>query len=115
MLNITEAQLDAEYGAAKIAFGNLIDSIEQDFALPPFTMYAIGSRETNFNPYYFDHSGDEGHGHGLWQVDDRSHLIPDDWATDLDWQCRTAADIFNDCLGATEDDFIAACNTYNSG
>lgn len=114
-MNITELQLELEYEGAKALFGALIDSIEQEYDLPTFSMYAIGSRETNLNPFFVSNPGDEGHGHGLWQVDDRSHPIPDDWATDLDWQCRTAADIFNDCLGMAEDDFIAACNYYNSG
>lgn len=114
-MNITEAQLDAQYQMAKAALGDLIDQVEQDYNLPPFSMYALGSRETNLDPYYQSHAGDGGHGRGLWQVDDRSHDIPDDWATNVEWQCRAGADIFNDCLGAADDDFVAACNYYNSG
>lgn len=114
-MNITGSQLDVEYASTSIAFGDIISNVESDFNLPPFSMYAIGSRETNLSPYYIDHPGDGGHGHGLWQVDDRSHDIPADWATDIEWQCRKGAEIFNDCLGATNDDIVAALNMYNSG
>lgn len=114
-MKITAAQMDAQYKVAIKYAGSLMDEVEKEFDLPPFSMYAIGSRETNFDPYYIDHAGDYGNGHGWWQVDKRYHEIPDDWASDIEWQCYKGGEIFADCLEAADEDIIAAFNRYNSG
>lgn len=114
-MNITPAQLDAQYKLAVLYAGSLLDEVEKELDLPPFSMYAIGSRETNFNPYYLDHPGDGGHGRGWWQVDDRSHEIPDGWETDIEWQCYKGGEVLASCLEAADEDVIAAFNRYNSG
>lgn len=114
-MNITPAQLDAQYKLAVLYAGSLIDEVEKELDLPPFSLYAIGSRETNFNPYYLDHAGDGGHGRGWWQVDDRSHDIPDDWSTDIEWQCYKGGEVLASCLEAANENLVAAFNRYNSG
>lgn len=42
------------------------------YMLPVEHLWAIASRETNLNPLYLKKKGDNGHGHGLMQIDDRS-------------------------------------------
>ena len=112
--HISGAELQRQYKHAKEVAGNVIDRIEQEFGILDYLMYAIGSRETNFSDFWLTHPGDEGHGHGWWQIDNRSHEIPDDWSTNIDWQCRRGAEIlvanFQRC-GTWEQ----ACNAYNSG
>lgn len=114
MALISDAQLLTQYRRARQHAGDLIDRIEDEFGFPPYILYAIGSRETNFDPRYLREPGDGGHGHGWWQVDDRSHHIPADWRGNVEWQCRRGAEVltgaFRKC-GSWE----GACNAYNSG
>lgn len=42
------------------------------FTLPEARLWAIASRETNLDPLYLEKKGDNGHGPGLMQIDDRS-------------------------------------------
>lgn len=95
--------------------GDLIDAAERRLELPSRILWAIYSRETNLNPYYFSHTGDGGHGHGIGQVDDRSHDIPLDWQVNLSWQVNASAEIFSGCLTLEDRDVVRAANRYNSG
>jgi soluble lytic murein transglycosylase-like protein len=51
-------------------------------------LLAIGSRESNLNPYYQSHSGDEGNGYSMWQIDKR--LYPE-FVASGDWRDVTKA------------------------
>lgn len=114
-MNLSRAQLRAQYEEARPLIGELVDAAERAFSLPPLVMWAIYSRETNLDPYYFTHPGDGGHGRGVGQVDDRSHIIPSNWASNLTWQVGTSAEIFASCLRASDGDVVRAANRYNSG
>ncbi len=114
-MNITTAQLRQQYEQGRSLIGELVDAAEKAFNLPPRVMWAIYSRETNIDPYYFTHPGDGGHGRGVGQVDDRSHDIPANWDSNLTWQVGKSAEIFQACLTAEGGDVIRAANRYNSG
>lgn len=118
-MNLSRAQLRAQYERARPLLGELVDDAEKAFQLPPRIMWAIYSRETNLDPHWITNPGDSGHGHGLkakiGQVDDRSHPIPDDWRTNLAWQVGTSAQIFANGYRRTGGDIVRAANRYNSG
>lgn len=114
-MNLTRGQLRAQYEAGRPLIGELVDAAEKAFSLPSRVMWAIYSRETNLDPYYFTHAGDGGHGRGVGQVDDRSHAIPADWKVNLPWQVRKSAEIFASCLTRADGDVVRAANRYNSG
>lgn len=88
----------------------------ENFAkLPYMTLFAVGSRETNLDPSYTQGKvGDGGHGHGVWQLDDRYHTIPAGFDTDVHLQAQKAAEMlvaaFN-LWGA----WLPAFAYYNSG
>lgn len=114
-MNLTKSQLRAQYERGRSLIGELVDAAEKAFSLPPRIMWAIYSRETNLDPYYFTHPGDGGHGRGVGQVDDRSHTIPADWASNLTWQVGKSAEIFTSCFARAGGDVVRAANLYNSG
>lgn len=70
-MNISPADLLAQAQRALTAWPFIVDT-ERKYGLAPFTLFAVGSRETNLT----DEVGDGGHGHSVWQLDDRSHVIP---------------------------------------
>lgn len=74
-MNIGPETLRAQVEAAHKRWG-FFREVERQHRLPVFMLDAIGSRETNLNPFYVDHPGDGGHGHGIFQRDDRSWKIP---------------------------------------
>lgn len=83
----------------------------ENFAkLPYMTLFAVGSRETNLT----NEVGDGGHGHGVWQLDDRSHSIPLGFDSNVQQQAQKAAEMlvaaFN-LWGA----WLPAFAYYNSG
>jgi hypothetical protein len=85
-----------------------IDQIGRAYGLPDGLLLAVGSRETNLT----DEDGDGGHGHGVFQLDDRSHMIPNPYP--VDQQARDAAEhLASDA--ARFGNWHAACNSYNSG
>ncbi len=114
MRDITPNQLRAQVRRAQERWGHIIDPIERDFGFPRGIMYAIGSRETNLDPYFVDHPGDNGFGHGLWQIDKRYHPIPANWRADVHWQCRKGAEVLRDCHRRCRT-WEGAANCYNSG
>jgi hypothetical protein len=70
-MNITVPVLLAQCARA-LGEWPFIASAEAAHQLPWGMLLAVGSRETNLT----DEIGDGGHGHGVWQLDDRSHVIP---------------------------------------
>src|SRR5271166_6321874 len=77
-------------------------------------LFAVGSRETNLT----NEVGDFGHGHGVWQLDDRSHTPPGGFANfdaDVPLQCTTAAVMLHGLLTATGGQVEEAAAIYNSG
>ena len=87
-----------------------IGRVEQEFGLPHNLLYAVGSRETGLHNVV----GDHGHGHGVWQLDDRSHHIPPGFDRDPEAQARTAAAMLHD-LHQRFGSWEHALNAYNSG
>ena len=65
-MEITESALTAQYQRAKLAWP-FIHQTELARGLPRMLLFAVGSRETNLT----NEVGDFGHGHGVWQLDDR--------------------------------------------
>lgn len=82
--------------------------IEEQHNFPYGLLMAVGSRETNLQ----DIVGDNGHGHGVFQLDDRSHTIPDPFP--VQEQCQYAAAML-EANYARYPSWIQACNVYNSG
>ena len=79
-------------------------------------MLAIGSRETNLNPAYANGAvGDNGHGHGVWQLDDRSHAIPPNFDDDITQQAEVAHAMIDSLIVRSGGDIVSALNMYNSG
>lgn len=113
-VNITPAQLRAQYERARQLWPFLHD-VEVAYGLPRFLLFAVGSRETNLRPEFTEGAtGDGGHGHGLFQLDDRWHNIPKGFDTDARLQAVTAAtklDLDFDRWGQ----WVPTLNYYNSG
>ena len=74
-MEITESALTAQYQRASFAWP-FIHQAELACGLPRMLLFAAGSRETNLT----SEVGDFGHGHGVWQLDDRSHTPPGGFA-----------------------------------
>jgi hypothetical protein len=64
-------------------------------------LFAVGSREANLT----NEAGDFGHGHGVWQLDDRFHTLPggglEQFDADVALQCATAAGMLHGMLTIT--------------
>lgn len=109
-MEITPADLSSEY-VRSMAEWPWLDTLEAQYHLPPRLLVAVGSRETNLT----NEVGDGGHGHGVWQLDDRSHIIPAGFDTDVHAQAVMAAAMLRDLLdefaGITE----RALAAYNAG
>lgn len=70
-----------------------IPEVERARGLPEGLLLAVGSRETNLRNVV----GDQGHGHGVWQQDDRWWPnMPDDFDQDVERQALKAADMLAD-------------------
>ncbi len=108
-MDISPADLTAQYQQAKGQWP-FITTINNAYGLPPALLYAIGSRETNLT----NELGDGGHGHGVFQLDDRSHTIPPGYDGDVQAQATTAAQMMKDGFGQFGN-WTKACNYYNSG
>lgn len=113
-MDISVTDLKNEYLAA-LQLWPFLPGYESYARLPRMMLFAVGSRETNLSPAYANGTvGDGGHGHGVWQLDDRSHIIPIGFDTDVHVQAQIAAEMlvanFNQA-GA----WIPALAMYNSG
>jgi hypothetical protein len=87
-----------------------ITHIEEQYCLPHNILFAVGSRETGLHNIV----GDHGHGHGVWQLDDRWHNIPHGFDKDPVAQAHVAAEMLQQ-LHQRFGDWEKALNAYNSG
>lgn len=109
-MDISESALGGQCHRARSSWP-FIDQVEAEHRLPRGLLYAIGSRETNLANVI----GDGGHGHGVFQLDDRSHRIPPGFMGDVHAQAETAAAMLGNLLAITRGAIIYAANMYNSG
>jgi len=107
-VDISGSDLRAEV-LASLNVWPFIVTIEVEYRLPPWLLFAVGSRETNLT----NEVGDGGHGYGVWQLDNRSHNIPADFPVSI--QALYAARMLADELLRTAGDIQAAAAIYNSG
>jgi hypothetical protein len=96
-VDITPSQLRGQYQRA-VEEWPFVHGIEAEFGLPPFLLFAIGSKETNLRNIEgdFDQRAGEdsprNHGFGVIQRD-LQHGIPDGWMDDVEGQFRWAAEL----------------------
>jgi hypothetical protein len=109
-VNIDTAALHDEYVRAATTWP-FIHGYELTAGLPTYMLFAVGSRETNLRNVV----GDGGHGHGVWQLDNRSHAIPPGFDADVPLQCATAARMLAGLLAHFGGNERAALAAYNAG
>jgi hypothetical protein len=112
-MDITKSDLSAEYQRASSEWP-FIKQTELAHGLPRMLLFALGSRETNLT----NEVGDYGHGHGVWQLDDRFHNPPGGFANfdrNVPLQCATAADMMHSLLTIEGGNVERAAARYNSG
>lgn len=71
----------------------------------------MGSRETNLT----NEVGDGGHGHGVFQLDDRSHDIPAGFDSSVDTQALKAAAMPAANIASFQGDLHCGVSAYNCG
>ncbi len=113
-MEITGPELTAQYQRANATWP-FIHQAELARGLPRMLLFAVGSRETNLT----NEVGDSGHGHGVWQLDDRSHTPPggkwERFDANVAVQCATAAAMLHSVLMITGGNVEQAAAIYNSG
>ena len=113
-MEITEPELTSQYQQAS-SMWPFVHQTELAHGLPRMLLFAVGSRETNLT----NEVGDLGHGHGVWQLDDRSHTpLGGTWEqfdANVALQCATAAAMLHGLLTITGGDVAKAAAIYNSG
>ena len=113
-MEIIGAELASQYQQASLTWP-FIHQSELAQGLPRMLLFAVGSRETNLT----NEVGDGGHGHGVWQLDDRSHTPPGgSWPAfdaNVTLQCSTAAAMVHGLLASTGGNVEEAAAIYNSG
>jgi hypothetical protein len=114
-VKIAEQALGDQYRRAHAAWP-FVDDIEQHYQLPRRLLWAVGSRETNLGAVYTEgRTGDGGHGHGVWQLDDRFHEIPAGFDRDARAQAEMAAKVLRGFLGEFPGNLMAGVCAYNAG
>src|ERR687884_423981 len=108
-MRISPRGLTAEYVRANAAWP-FVTEVNDAHGLPGCLLYAVGSRETNLRNVV----GDGGHGHGVFQLDDRSHQIPPGFDQDVHAQAEKAAQMLEAGFRRFGD-WVKSCNYYNSG
>lgn len=88
-----------------------LTAVERAYGLPYMLLFAVGSRETNLT----NEVGDNGHGHGMFQLDDRSHTIPAGFDLNVLLQARTAAQMLQNLIKEWHNNLPAAIASYNCG
>jgi peptidoglycan hydrolase-like protein with peptidoglycan-binding domain len=113
-MEITESELTSQYQQAGSPCP-FIHQTELAYGLPGMLLFAVGSRETNLT----NEVGDFGHGHGVWQLDDRSHTPPggtwEQFDANVAAQCAAAAAMLRSILTTTGGNVAEAAAIYNSG
>jgi hypothetical protein len=109
-MGITPETLLAECQRALAAWPFLFD-VETAHQLPRGLLLAVGSRETNLN----NEVGDGGHGHGVFQLDDRSHHIPAGFDSDVGAQADKAAAMLSANIASFQGDLHCGVSAYNCG
>lgn len=112
-MKISSADLMSEVKNFITRHGTFLAGIEAKHGLPPYLLYAVGSRETDLSSYYESHPGDGGHGHGPWQLDDRSHTITA--KTTIVTYADIAGQMLHDLLAHFHGDLKSALSAYNAG
>src|SRR2546423_5219733 len=93
-----------------------VTDVEKAHGLPQFLLLAVGSRETNLNVAFTQGTrGGGGHGHGVWQYDDRFHKIPAGFDTNARQQADIAAGLLADLIKHFKGNLAAAMAAYNAG
>lgn len=92
---------------------HVTDVAENKHRIPHHLLYAVGSRETNLSEHYEQTPGDGGHGHGTWQLDDRSHTIPKPFPIEL--QADMAAALLASLIAHFRGNLKSALSAYNAG
>ena len=109
-MNITPDELYAQVERFTAEFP-LVWVIESEYRLPRGLLLAVGSRETNLT----NEIGDNGHGHGVWQLDDRSHIISSTFDDDVSLQAHVAGIMLSAALAQYGWIVDRAACVYNSG
>lgn len=115
-MNLTVTQLREQYDRSTVNWDWIRDA-EDLLSVPPFLLYALGSRETNLKNVV----GDGGHGWGIWQRDNRSFTIPADYLTTVLRQANDAGALLMSHFGyfrsAYPDSPAWSCSVaaYNAG
>lgn len=86
-------------------------AIEAQHELPYMLLFAVASRETNMT----NEVGDNGHGHGMFQLDDRSHTIPPGFDSNVVVQATTAAGMLKSLITHYNGNVLYAACAYNCG
>ena len=85
--------------------------MESQNQLPRHLLLAVGSRETELRNIV----GDQGHGHGVWQLDDRFNPIPAGFDQDVHLQATVAAQMLHSLFLQHGQVWRKSLNVYNSG
>jgi hypothetical protein len=101
-----------------VAYSGAINSAAQKYGLDPTLLAAVAAQETGGPGATSGRNivGDGGHGHGVFQIDDRWHAFastPD--AMDPAKNAEYAAGLLKQNLDATHGDVQGALSMYNSG
>lgn len=111
-MDITPHDLEEQFRRVYVGYP-VIRQMELWFGLPTYCLFAVGSRETNFDPVYLTQPGDNGHGFGWWQRDNRSHPIPPGYLANVSAQAFDAAHMLSDLIHRFGEE--PAYDEYNSG
>ncbi|MEO6156706.1 MAG: peptidoglycan-binding protein [Ilumatobacteraceae bacterium] len=112
-MNITPQELITQVHAFDHRHPGVVAAAEHKHGLPAHLLHAIGSRETNLSEFYENHPGDGGHGRGTFQLDDRSHHIPNPFPMQM--QADIAGGMMHDGIARFGGNVQEACSAYNSG
>jgi len=112
-MKITGPELLAEVDAFYKRHPGVVNVAEAKHKLPSRILYAVGSRETNLAEHWEQTPGDGGHGHGTWQLDDRSHQIPAPFPIEL--QADMAAELLAGLIAHFKGNVKSALSAYNAG
>jgi LysM repeat protein len=108
-MNISVAGVRAQAHAMLNQWPWLLD-IERQYGLPIGLLIGVGSRETNGHNIV----GDDGHGYGVWQRDNRSWPIDRSYLDNVRKQATDAASLLRTNYNALKD-WHGAISAYNCG